>query len=163
MLSSAVLGPASSNEEDPDIESPLPHLKVPVDLKKSSGSEGYNPYLALVDSGATYDFISQAVADCLSLEAARKRELQPIVTVNGEPLCATAIVRQMVRMRDSAGAKRNHSINFVAADISYYDIILGMARPRKQMSGSYLTATVAYSGHSMSSRYSHRGIYARRP
>jgi hypothetical protein len=35
-------------------------------------------------------------------------------------------------MRDSAGVKRCHAINFVIADIASYDIILGMAWLRKQ-------------------------------
>ncbi len=38
----------------------------------------------------------------------------------------------MVRMRDSAGVKRCHAINFVVADIASYDIILGTAWLRKQ-------------------------------
>jgi hypothetical protein len=33
----------------------------------------------------------------------------------------------MVRMQDSAGAKRSHAIIFVIADIAYYDMILGKA------------------------------------
>jgi hypothetical protein len=57
-LSSAVLGPASSNKEDPDEDPPPPHLMVPVDLQKGSGGEGYYPYSVLVNSGTTYNFIS---------------------------------------------------------------------------------------------------------
>ncbi len=129
-LFSAALGPASSSEEDPDEDTPpLPHLMVPVDLCKGSGGEGYYPYSALVDLGATYNFISQAVADRLGLEAVRagRRKKQkklplPIITVNGETLRAT-----VVRMRDSAGMKRSHATNFVVADIAHYDLILGVA------------------------------------
>jgi hypothetical protein len=112
---------------------------VPVDLRKGSGGKGYYPYSALVDLGATYNFISQAVADRLSLEAVRagRRKKQkklplPIITVNGETLRATAVVRQMVRMRDSAGTKQSHAINFVVADIAHYDLILRMAWLQKQ-------------------------------
>jgi predicted aspartyl protease len=75
---------------------------VPVDLRKGSGGEGYYPYSALVDSGATYNFISQSVADKLRLEAVkagrkRNRRKMPllITTVNGELLRITAVVRQM--------------------------------------------------------------------
>ncbi len=101
---------------------------VPVDLRKGSGGKGYYPYSALVDSGATYNFISQAAADRLSPEAVRKRKPPPpIATVNGEPLRATAVIRQMVRMQNSAGAKRSHAVNFVVADIAHHDMILGMA------------------------------------
>jgi predicted aspartyl protease len=107
---------------------------VPVDLRKGSGGEGYYPYSALVHSGATYNFISQAVADRLGLEAVRagRRKKQkklppPITTVNGETLRATAVVRQMVRIRNSARTKRSHAINIVVANIAHYDLILGMA------------------------------------
>ncbi len=139
-LSSAALGPALSSKEDPDEDTPPPpHLMVPVDLRKGSGGEGYYYYSALVNSGATYNFISQAVADRLSLEAVRagRRKKQkklppPITTVNGETLCATTVVRQMVRLRDSAGTKRSHAINFVVANIAHYDLILGMAWLQKQ-------------------------------
>jgi hypothetical protein len=139
-LSSAALGPASSSEEDPDEDTPLPpQLIVPVDLRKGPGGEGYYPYSALVDLGATYNFISQAVADRLGLEALRagrrkkQKKLPPLITtVNGETLRATTVVRQMVRMRDSAGTKQSHAINFVVADIAHYDLILGMAWLQKQ-------------------------------
>jgi hypothetical protein len=112
---------------------------VPVDLCKGSGGEGYYPYSALVDLGATYNFISQAVADRLGLEAVRagrrkkqKKLLPPITTVNGETLRTTAVVRQMVQMCNSTGTKRSHAINFVVADIAHYDLILGMAWLQKQ-------------------------------
>jgi hypothetical protein len=127
MLSSEVLGPASSKKEDPDKEPPLPHLMVLVDLRKGSGGKGYYPYSALIDLGATYNFISQAAADHLSLEVTRKRKLLLITTVYGKPLRATAVIRQMVRMQDSARAKRSHAINLYIASISHYDMILGIA------------------------------------
>ncbi len=136
----AALGPASSSEEDPDEDTPPPpHLIVPVDLRKGPGGEGYYTYSALVDSGATYNFISQAAADRLGLEAVRagRRKKQkklppPITTVNGETLRATAVVRQTVRMCDSAGTKRSHAINFVVADVAHYNLILGMVWLQKQ-------------------------------
>jgi predicted aspartyl protease len=95
--------------------------------------------MALIDSGATYNFISQAIANRLGLEPARsgrrKRNTKKpplIATVNGAPLCTTSIVRKVVRMRDSAGTKRSHAINFVVADIAGYNMILGMAWLQKQ-------------------------------
>jgi hypothetical protein len=57
----------------------------------------------------------------------KKKMLLPITTVNGEPLRTTAVVRKMVRMRNGAGAKQSHAINFVVADIAYCDLIHGMA------------------------------------
>jgi hypothetical protein len=44
---------------------------VPVDLHKGSGSKGYYPHLALINSGATYNFISQSVTEKLRLKAAK--------------------------------------------------------------------------------------------
>ncbi len=112
---------------------------VPVDLRKGKESNNFLPYLALVDSGATYNFVSQAVADSVRMRAAKagrrkKAVAKPpaIATVNGESLCTMAVVQHMVRMRNSAGVKRCHAINFVVADIASYDIILGMDWLRKQ-------------------------------
>ncbi len=70
MLIPVALCLASHSKEyiDEDASLPPPHLIVPVDLSKGSGSVGYYPYSALVDLGATYNFISQFVADKLSLE-----------------------------------------------------------------------------------------------
>jgi hypothetical protein len=69
-------------------------------------------------------------------EAGRQKKavtkLPAIATVNGKLLCTTTIVQHMLCMRDSAGAKRCHSINFVIADIASYDIILAMAWLRQQ-------------------------------
>ncbi len=72
--------------------------------------------------------------DKLGLEAVKagrskvkKKAPYPITTVNGKPLCATAVIWQMVQMYDSARIKRSHAINFIVADIAYYNMILGMA------------------------------------
>jgi hypothetical protein len=113
---------------------------VAVDHRKGSEGERYHHFAALVDSGATYNFISQAVADRLGLQLAlsgrrrRRAVRQPplVAAVNGESLRTTAVVREMVRMRDSAGVKRSHAVNFVVADIRGYDVILGMAWLKKQ-------------------------------
>jgi hypothetical protein len=57
----------------------------------------------------------------------------PLVdAVNGESLCTTAVVREMVRMCDSARVKRSHAVIFVIADIRGYNVILGMAWLQKQ-------------------------------
>jgi hypothetical protein len=91
---------------------------VPVDLYKGSGGKGHCPYLTLVDSGTTYIFISQTVVDKLGLEAVeagrsrvKKKTLPPITLVDGEPLRATAVVWQIVQMRDSTRTKRSQAIN----------------------------------------------------
>ncbi len=140
-LFSVALGPTSSGKEDTDedVLQSLPHLMVPVDLCIGSGDKKYYPYLALVSSGATYNFISQAVADRLGLEVAKagkrkkkKKMLSPITLDNDEPQRATAVVHQMVHMRDTAGAKRSYEINFVVTNIAHYDLILGIAWLQKQ-------------------------------
>jgi hypothetical protein len=113
---------------------------VAVDLRMGSEYERYRHFTVLVDLGATYNFISQAVADRLGLQPARdgrrwKRTLRqppPTASVNGKLLCATAHVQEMVHMRDSAGVKCLHAVNFVVANICGYDMILGMAWLQKQ-------------------------------
>jgi hypothetical protein len=62
----------------------------------------------------------------------KKKAPLPITTVIGKPLCATAVVRQMVQMHDSSEMKRSHAINFVVADIAHYYMILGIAWLQKQ-------------------------------
>jgi hypothetical protein len=70
--------------------------------------------------GAIYNFIPQARADQLGLEAAQKRKPPlPIATVNGKQLHATAVIRQIVHMQDSAETKQSHAINFVIANIAH--------------------------------------------
>jgi hypothetical protein len=113
---------------------------VAVDLRKGSEGERYHHFAALVDSGATYNFILQAVADRLGLQPARSgrrwrravRQPPLVAAINSELLLTTAIVREMVRMCDSAGVKCSHAVNFVVADIRSYDVTLGMAWLQKQ-------------------------------
>jgi hypothetical protein len=140
-LASASLGPTAAREqgEEEEEEAP-PHLMVPVDLQKGKESNRFLPYSALVDSGATYNFVSQAVTDSVRMRPAKARRRKKavakppvIATVNGESLPTTAVVQHMVRMHDSAGVKRCHAINFVIADIASYNVILGMAWLRKQI------------------------------
>ncbi len=63
---------------------------VLVDLCKGSGSKGYYLYSALINLGATYNFVSQSIADKLRLDAVKagrskveKKAAPPITTVNG--------------------------------------------------------------------------------
>ncbi len=110
-LASAALGLVLPSKEDTNKDaSPSPlHLIVPVDYHKGSGDEGYYPCKALVDSGATYNFISQFIVDILRLEAVmtgrsnvKIKASPPITTVNSELLRATVVVWSMVWMSDSA-------------------------------------------------------------
>ncbi len=133
-LSLAALGLASPSEEDSNEVPPPLHLMVPVDLRKGLGGKSFYLFSALIDSGATYNFISHVIAERLSLEvimAGQRRKQRklppPITTVNGETLHATVVVHQMILMRDNTVAKQSHAIHFVVADIAYYDIILNMA------------------------------------
>jgi hypothetical protein len=126
MLSFAQPGWVLPNKEDPNQEPPL-DFTVPVDLRKGSGDEGDYPCLALVDLSTTCNYISQAVADWLSLEAAKKKQQLPIATVKSKPLRTTAIIRQMVPMWKSAIVEQSHAINFIVADITNYIVSLGIA------------------------------------
>jgi hypothetical protein len=129
----------SKEDTDKDVSPPPLHLIVPVDLCKCSGSKEKNPYLVFVDSDATYNFISKSVTDKIRLEVVKARikrnrkKMPPLITmVTGKPLHATAVIRQMVQICDSAGTKRSHAINIVIADIAYYDMMLGMTWLQKQ-------------------------------
>jgi hypothetical protein len=70
-----------------------------VDLRKGSGAKGYHFYSALVDSGASYNFITQSFVDMLRLEAVeagrskvKKLSSPPITRANSELLRATAVI-----------------------------------------------------------------------
>jgi predicted aspartyl protease len=68
-LALALLGPTTAREqeeEEKEVEAPL-HLMVPVDLRWGKESNGFLPYSALVDTGATYNFVSQSVADSIGM------------------------------------------------------------------------------------------------
>jgi hypothetical protein len=69
-LASAARGPALPSKEDTDKDTSQPplHLMVPMDLCEGSGGNSYYPYSALINSGATYNFISLSVVDKLRLE-----------------------------------------------------------------------------------------------
>ncbi len=65
MLALASLGPSTANEleEKKEEEEVLPHFIVPVDLRKGKKSNHFLPHSMLIDSGTSYSFVSQAVAD----------------------------------------------------------------------------------------------------
>jgi hypothetical protein len=54
--------------------------------------------------------------------------------VNDEPLCATAVIQQIVLMHNSAGAKWSYAISFVITDIAHYNMILSMVWLQKKSS-----------------------------
>jgi hypothetical protein len=80
-LASATLGQASPSQEVPDSDSrdnapPPPHLMVAVDLQMGSEGKRDHHFAALIDSGATYNVISQAVANRLGLQLTRSGRRQ---------------------------------------------------------------------------------------
>jgi hypothetical protein len=121
------MGSAPSYKEDFDKELMPLHLMVSVDQCKGFSCISYYPFLEHVNSGAIYNFISQAVAYCNSLAAARKRKPPPIGTVISMPLDTTAMVLQMIFPWDRARGKKSHAINFTIVNISYYNLILSMS------------------------------------
>jgi hypothetical protein len=88
-----------------------------------SGSNGYHLYSVLIDLGATYAFVFQAVADYLGLEVVTKQNTPSIAFVNSEPLRTTAIVRKLVHMHDSNQTKQRYAIAFVITDIAHYVLL----------------------------------------
>jgi hypothetical protein len=70
MLASTLLSPTTAREqkeEEKELEAP-PHVMVPVDQRKGKESNGCLTYLALVNSGATYNFVSQSVAESVRMQ-----------------------------------------------------------------------------------------------
>jgi hypothetical protein len=58
-LTSTSLGPTAAREqrEEEEEEKVPPHLMMPVDVHKGKNTTGFLPYLALVNSGTTYNYV----------------------------------------------------------------------------------------------------------
>jgi hypothetical protein len=131
-LTSVVLGLAllSKLNTDKDIL-PLLHLKMPVNLRMSSGSKGYNYNSEFVESGIIYISNSQYITDKPGLKIVksrmnsnRKKMSTSITTIINEPLCAAAVVRQVAQVHNYARTRRSHGINFIITNIALYYVIL---------------------------------------
>jgi hypothetical protein len=72
-LALASLGPTAAKEQkqEKEEEEALLHLIVLVHLRNGKESNSFLPFAALVDLGAMYNFVSQAVADRVRMHPAR--------------------------------------------------------------------------------------------
>ncbi len=72
---------------------------VPVDLQKSKESNSFMPYAALVKTGATYNFVLQAVVNAVAIRLAKAgrqkkavAKLPMVATINGKLLRTMAVI-----------------------------------------------------------------------
>ncbi len=73
-----------------------------------------------------YNFISSAVVNCLSLKAVAGKASPTICTIDGTHLPVHGVYRQTLRLRDASGADCRLAATLYTADITGYDVILGM-------------------------------------
>ncbi len=86
----------------------------------------YSPVNALIDSRATYNFISHAVIELMRLKACKGNAPTTICTNAGTYIPMHGVYRQMLQLRNASGADWRLVANLRAADITGYDIILGI-------------------------------------
>ncbi len=132
ILVSALPGPIAAKDEDEKEKkevAPL-HLMVLVDSQNGKKSNSILPYLALIDTSATYNFVPYVIPNNIGMrpaEAERQKtaiaKLPTIAAVNSVSLHAMAIVLYMVCMRNGVGIKQCYLINFTITDIVGYNVI----------------------------------------
>ncbi len=101
-------------------------MSILVDVQLPVGINQYLPVTTLVDSGVVFNFISQSVTDRLRLRPTAKP--QPPISMNdGNPLRTHVIYSVTIRLRNYSGKEQRVAANLIRADISGYDLDLGMA------------------------------------
>jgi transposase InsO family protein len=104
------------------------HLTATVRLR---GTGDWVERVALIDSGATFNFISQLCAK--EIEAPLTGNTPPAIrTLDGQPLqtYGSHLVRTV--MRDTRGKEADADVNYLAASMVGYDVILGMPWLKQQ-------------------------------
>ncbi len=86
---------------------------------------GWSTLRALVDSGATLNFISQLRVKELGLPESEHRP-PAIHTLDGHKLQTYGVHLPEIRMNGSEGELLNTTVSLVAANMVGYDVILGM-------------------------------------
>ena len=96
-------------------------LALPVWIQHGAGWERRE---ALVDSGASLNFISHLLAKELEL-AADPAPLKRVTTLGGQTLLTYGFRKATLRLEDTQGRRIERAETLVAADITGYDLILG--------------------------------------
>ena len=101
---------------------PIRHLDTPVSLLVR---DEWKTLHALIDSGATSNFISQLCVKSIDLPGS-DAEPTRISTLNGQPLATYQTHHTRVTLQDSDGQRRETSQTLIGANMVGYDVILGM-------------------------------------
>jgi transposase InsO family protein len=101
---------------------PIRHLVAPVKIR---GRHEWHHLQALIDSGATYNFVSQLRAKEMDLEGVPTK-MGHICTIDGNALQTYLTHETAMELTDDAGRTHQLEQQFVAADMQGYDVILGM-------------------------------------
>ena len=110
--------------EEPQLElQPGKHLSVKTAIYMPNKSERTTK--ALVDSGATFNFISQFIVKEMGLPSADNLLPLSICQIGGKPL-RTYCIHSISLLVNDDGKLRNYTGMFVAADLTTYNMILGL-------------------------------------
>ena len=97
------------------------YLTVPIHLRHS---EGWAERRALIDSGASLNVISHLLAKELELPA-DDTPTHRVNTLAGQPLLTYGWRKAICAVQDTQGRRIESEVNFLAADISGHDVLLG--------------------------------------
>ena len=104
---------------------PRPHAKhIEADVT-IEGEHGDRTVRALIDSGASVNFISQLVVAEMKLKPSAV-PAPAVRTLNGERLTTYYYHTLPLRMLDAGGKQLKTADYFLAADIEGFDMVLGM-------------------------------------
>ena len=101
---------------------PIRHLIASVKVR---GRDRWHHLQALIDSGATYNFVSQLRAKEMDLEGT-PTTIGNVCTIDGNALQTYLTHETMLELTDNVGENYQLKQELVAADMKGYDIILGM-------------------------------------
>ena len=97
------------------------YLALPVQIQHPAG---WTEKTALVDSGASLNFISHLLATELNLRA-DTTPCKRVTTLGGQALLTYGMKKTAIRLTDTQGKRTESEELFVSADIAGYDVILG--------------------------------------
>lgn len=100
-----------------------PHLTTVVRVR---GKTGWQSLQALIDSGATLNFISQLRVKELGLTP-RAAENIRISSIGGQPVQVYGMHSTTLRIHDTKGNRRDTATSLLGISIMEYDVVLGMS------------------------------------
>ena len=103
---------------------PEEHIIIPVQIKNQFGF--FVSALAMIDSGATSNFMHPQFSTRYHIKLARKAEPQILEVVDGRPISSGDVTHEARKVRLDFGNVHSELITFNIANIGQFPIILGL-------------------------------------